>query len=267
MSDKLDPGNRYGGAARLYGRAGFARIRAARVLVVGVGGVGSWTVEALARSGVGTLGLCDLDDVCVTNTNRQIHAVDGTVGMAKVEAMRSRVALIDPTMKVEGIQRFFTKSASAEILGAGWDVVVDAIDVMNPKCQLIADCLAADIPVVTCGGAGGKSDPTQIRSDDLASARNDPMLRRVRSLLRREFGFAQRNKDPFGVRAVFCLQNPVYPWANGSVCNKPEMGESLRLDCASGFGTSCAMTGSLGFAAAAEALDVVVCGSDHGDQV
>jgi len=145
--------------------------------------------------------------------------------------------------------------------------VVDAIDVMNPKCQLIADCLAADIPVVTCGGAGGKSDPTQIRSDDLASARNDPMLRRVRSLLRREFGFAQRNKDPFGVRAVFCLQNPVYPWANGSVCNKPEMGESLRLDCASGFGTSCAMTGSLGFAAAAEALDVVVCGSDHGDQV
>lgn len=154
MIDELVPGNRYGGAARLYGRAGFARIRAARVLVVGIGGVGSWTVEALARSGVGTLGLCDLDDVCVTNTNRQIHAVDGTVGMAKVEAMRARVALIDPTMKVEAIQRFFTKNSSAEILGAGWDVVVDAIDSMNPKCQLIADCLAARIPIVTCGGAG-----------------------------------------------------------------------------------------------------------------
>ena len=140
-------------------------------------------------------------------------------------------------------------------------MVVDAIDSMKPKCQLLADCLSKGIPVVTCGGAGGKSDPTSIRSADLAEATNDPLLRRVRKLLRKDFSFPQRNKEPFGVRAVFSIQNPVFPWADGTVCEAPEEGESLRLDCASGFGTSCAMTGSLGFAAAAEALKLVAVGA------
>ncbi|QQL43693.1 tRNA threonylcarbamoyladenosine dehydratase [Sulfuriroseicoccus oceanibius] len=252
--NRQDPAVRYGGTARLYGRAGFERVRAARVCVIGVGGVGSWVAESLLRSGVGTIGLVDLDDVCMTNTNRQVHALERTVGQPKVEAMRDRLLAIDSAARVETYGRFFTAASSDELLGHDWDFVVDAIDSVRAKCQLIADCVGRRIPMVVCGGAGGKSDPTALRTGDVATATHDPLLKKVRRVLRTEHGFSKAEREAFGVPAVYSVQNPVFPWADGSVCETPEPNQSLRLDCASGFGTACHVTGAFGFAAAAVAM-------------
>lgn len=258
--DRNDPAVRYGGVARLVGRTGFERVRAARVCVIGVGGVGSWAAESLVRSGVGTIGLIDLDDVCLTNTNRQVHALDATVGQPKVEAMRNRMLAIDGTAKVECYSRFFTANSSDDLLGENWDFVVDAIDGVRAKCQLIADCVRRGLPMVACGGAGGKSDPTALRTGDVATATNDPLLKKVRKILRTDHGFSKVDREPFGVPAVYSVQNPVFPWADGSVCETPEPNHSLKLDCASGFGTACHVTGAFGFAAAAVALRTLAGG-------
>lgn len=242
-------GERFSGVGRLYGRAGMERLSEAHVCVIGVGGVGSWTVEALARSGVGRLTLIDLDDVCVTNTNRQLHALDGAVGRPKVAVMAERVGRINPGCQVRAWDEFFTPSTAEEILAEGYDYVVDAIDQAHNKVLMIARCRALGIPVVTVGAAGGKRDPGQVRIADLTETTGDRLLRRVRKELRQKHGFP-RGTRRWKLPCVFSTEAAMYPTADGSVCDTPDPEVSLRLDCSSGFGTATFVTGTFGFMAA-----------------
>ena len=263
MSDQSDTSDylqRFGAIARLYGRTGLDKLRAAHVCVIGIGGVGSWTVEALARSGVGALTLIDMDDVCITNVNRQLHALDGQVGRPKVEAIADRVRLINPHCQVNAVTEFFTK-ASADHLLASYSFVVDATDKLGNKCVIITTSRERGIPVLTIGGAGGKRDGTQVRVRDLAHTEQDELLRQVRRKLRREFGFTQglHRSDPsvqvpFDIPAVFSPEKPVFPHADGTCSLEPEPGTSLTLDCASGFGTATHVTAAFGLAAAGEVV-------------
>ena len=167
---------RFGGIARLYGDDGLEKLRAAHVCVVGIGGVGSWTAEALARSGVGNLTLIDLDEVCLTNTNRQIHALKDSIGKAKVQEMDKRIRGINPDCTVETRVEFFTEQTSDSILATRYDYVVDAIDGVSNKSLLLAQCRAREIPVITCGAAGGRRDSTAVCVADLARAKYDRLF-------------------------------------------------------------------------------------------
>jgi tRNA A37 threonylcarbamoyladenosine dehydratase len=256
MSD--DFGERFGGIGRLLGADALRRLRAAHVCVIGVGGVGSWTVEGLARSGIGALTLVDLDDVCVTNVNRQLPALDGAIGRPKVAVLAERVCLINPACRVETLAEFFTAASAARLLAPKFDCVVDAIDSMSNKALLIAECVKRNLPCVTIGGAGGRRDPTRIRAADLGEAMNDELLRLVRKKLRRDHGFARGEGNLYGVRCVYSAEKPVFPWADGTCQAEPEPGSNLKLDCASGFGTAVFVTGAFGLAAAGEAVNLIV---------
>jgi len=245
---------RFSGIARLYGTRAWERVRSGRVCVVGIGGVGSWTVEALARSGVGHVTLVDLDDICVSNTNRQLHTTDATVGQSKVAAMAARARSIAPDCDVATVEDFAVAETIDGILEPGFDVVVDAIDDTRNKCRLIAACRERAVACVVSGGAGGRRDPSRLSIDDLARSGGDGLLRDVRRTLRRDFGFA--SDAPWGVAAVFSTERPVFPGADGEVCERPD-GTSLRLDCATGFGTASYVTGVVGLAAAGVAVDLL----------
>lgn len=249
-----DYDQRFSGIARLYGAAGLARLRVAHVCVIGVGGVGSWTVEALARSGIGALTLIDLDDVCVTNVNRQLPALDGAIGRPKITVLAERVRLINPECRVEQRAEFFTPATAAALLEPGYDFVVDATDKLANKCAIIVGCRERGIPVLTSGSAGGRRDGTAVRVCDLAFSIQDELLRQVRRKLRREFDFPRDVAADFDVSCVFTPEPPLYPWANGTCRVEPEPGSSLTLDCATGFGTATFITGAFGFAAAGEVV-------------
>ena len=254
-SNAGDFADRFGGIARLYGRAGLERLRASHVCIIGVGGVGSWVVEALARSGVGGLTLIDLDDVCVTNVNRQLPALDGQIGRPKVDVLAERVRLIQPSCEVKTIPDFFTAANAAELLTPRYDFVIDATDKMTNKCVIIAGCRERGVPVLTFGGAGGKRDGTAVRVADLPPSEQDELFRQVRRKLRRDFGFPRGSQEDFDVPCVYSPEKPVFPWSNGTCAVEPEPGgESLQLDCASGFGTATFVTGAFGFAAAGEVV-------------
>ncbi|MCP5522755.1 MAG: tRNA threonylcarbamoyladenosine dehydratase [Verrucomicrobiales bacterium] len=244
-----DWSERFGGIGRLFGTAGLDRLRAARVMVVGIGGVGSWVVEALARSGVGHLRLVDLDDVCVTNVNRQLHALDGTIGRPKVHVMAERVHCINPACTVEPVADFFTAQNADELLTVALDHVVDAIDNAPLKALLVARSTALGRPVTTSGGAGGRRDPSRIMRTDLAASTHDPLLAEVRRILRREHGFPAAG-IPFGVESVFSTEAPVFPTPDGGICPIREPDSDLRLDCHRGFGTASFVTGAFGLALA-----------------
>jgi tRNA threonylcarbamoyladenosine dehydratase len=241
---------RFGGVGRLYGKEGLNRIQQAHVCVVGLGGVGSWAVEALARSGIGALTLVDLDDVCISNVNRQLHALDGELGRPKVEVMARRVRAINPDCAVHPMQAFFLKSNADQILRTRFDYVLDAFDSPSRKCVLIALCRERGIPVITCGAAAGRRDPTAVEVTDLAFSSHDRLLEEVRGKLRSRHGFP-RGKNPFGVECVLSREPVIYPGADGMVCAAPGEEQDLRLDCNTGFGTASFVTGTFGFVAAA----------------
>lgn len=258
--------HRFGGIARLYGQAALDRFRTARVAVIGIGGVGSWAVESLARSGIGHLTLVDLDEICVTNVNRQLHAMDGQIGRQKTDAMADRATAIHPDGEVRVVPRFFNESSAAEILDDGFDAVIDAIDHTRHKALLLAECHRRGIPTVTCGGAGGRRDPTRIRVTDLARSGADPLLEQLRRSLRREFGFpkpdGRRNPEPFGIEAVYTDEPPWFSQCDGSVSReRPDSGDSLRLNCSSGFGTATHVTASFGLIAAGRVLEKLAAGA------
>jgi tRNA A37 threonylcarbamoyladenosine dehydratase len=259
---------RFAGVGRLYGRAGLERLAVAHVAVIGLGGVGSWAVEALARSGIGALTLVDMDDVCVSNTNRQIHALDNNGGRPKAEVLRERVLAINPECNVRAIPRFFTATTSAEILAPGFDFVVDAIDSLKDKCHLLAECRARAIPVVTSGGCAGKRDGTALRVTDLAKSGADNLLRIVRRKLRREHGFPRAGKA-FGIPCVWseeiaagmpadacaCADSASPADAPAEACAPALPGgelpdDSMRPNCEWGYGTAVFVSGAFGFAAA-----------------
>jgi tRNA threonylcarbamoyladenosine dehydratase len=240
---------RFGGVARLVGWSGLKRLRAARVCIVGVGGVGSWAAEALARSGVGGLTLVDFDEVCISNVNRQLHAVTGRFGQPKVAVMAERLQTIDPEGVIHPVQAFLTASNAAQILSAGFDHVVDAIDQPAMKALLIAHCRELKIPVISVGAAGGRRDPTAIRVSDLSRVTHDRLLQAARKILRSEHGFARAPRC-LGVDCVHSAEPVVYPTADGEVSLKRGSAVNLRLDCRSGYGTAAFVTGAFGFAAA-----------------
>ncbi|GBG01175.1 tRNA threonylcarbamoyladenosine dehydratase [Azospira sp. I13] len=242
---------RFGGVARLYGNAALARFRSAHVCVVGIGGVGSWTVEALARSGVGALTLVDLDHIAESNINRQLHALDSTLGQAKIEAMAARIHQINPDCQVVGVDDFVAPDNLDTLLGGlpAVDVLVDAIDGVRAKTALLAWCRGRGITVVTCGAAGGQLDPCRIRVEDLARTTQDPLLAKVRGQLRKFHGFPRDAKKKFAIAAVYSEEPLRYPDA---ACAPPG-GGGAPLNCA-GFGSAVAVTASFGLTAASVAL-------------
>jgi tRNA A37 threonylcarbamoyladenosine dehydratase len=248
--------SRFGGVGRLFAASGLERLRRAHVCVVGIGGVGSWAVEALARSGVGQLTLIDLDDVCISNVNRQLHALDGELGKPKVEVMARRVQAINPDCQVHALHAFFLKSNAAEILKTRFDAVIDAIDSPSRKAVLIALCREHAIPVIATGAAGGRRDPTAVEVVELAFSSHDRLLQEVRGLLRRRHGFP-RGKKPFGVECVVSREAVVYPKSDGTVCAGQAENLDLRLDCNSGYGTASFVTGTFGFVAAARVVQMI----------
>lgn len=242
----FDAGRRFGGVGRLYGEKSAARFAQARVCVVGIGGVGSWAAEAMARNAVGALTLIDLDVVAESNANRQIHALDDVWGQAKVEAMKARVQAINPACRVTTVDDFVTEENLPTLLG-GHDVIIDAIDQVRVKVAMAAWCVAQGVPLVMAGGAGGKQDPSLIRIDDLSRTEQDPLLAKVRAQLRKQHGFPRDAKKRFGVPAVYSSE----PLQRPEVC---ETGVGPQgLSCA-GYGSAVCVTAPFGFFAAAAAL-------------
>ena len=251
---------RFGGLARLYGAAALPRLQAAHVCIVGVGGVGSWVVEGLARSGIGALTLVDLDDVCLTNVNRQLPALDGNIGRPKVLALAERIKLINPSCVVTTVSEYFTAKTADTLLATRFTWVADCIDLMSNKALLIAECTRRGQPVLTAGSAGGRRDATRIRVNDLGDSHGDELLRQVRKKLRRDYGFAKGEGNTYGIPCVSTQEQPVFPWADGTCAGEPEPGSNLRLDCATGFGTAVFITGAFGFAAAGEMVRRIAAG-------
>jgi tRNA A37 threonylcarbamoyladenosine dehydratase len=248
-----DVQRRFGGIERLYGPGILARLAAAHVVVVGIGGVGAWAAEALARSGVGRLTLIDLDHVAESNINRQVQALSATLGQAKVLAMQERIAAINPACVVTTIEEFIAEDNVDRLIPA-CGAVVDAIDQVRAKAALIAHCRRAKIPVVTTGGAGGRTDPTRIRGDDLSRTVQDALASKVRARLRKDYGFPREPKKKFGVACVFSDEQIRRP-AGGEACDVDEAGLH-GLNCA-GYGSSVCVTAAFGFAAAARVLGIL----------
>jgi tRNA A37 threonylcarbamoyladenosine dehydratase len=241
---------RFGGIARLYGKSGLQKLRAAHVCVVGIGGVGTWAAEALARSGVGALTLVDLDEVCVTNINRQLHALTETVGRAKVEAMAERIRAINPDCRVTAEQKFFNEQTAEELLAPKFDFVLDAIDDVTNKVLLLVQCHDKNLSVVTCGGAGGRRELTSVRVGDLSKAGHDKLLSEVRRRLRQEHHFPA-GQSAMDILCVYSVERPVFPQPDGSVCEMRSAAEDgARLNCNGGLGSATFVTGAFGFAAA-----------------
>lgn len=256
---------RFDRAARLFSEPGLHALMDARVLVFGMGGVGSFAAEALARSAVGELVLIDFDDVCVTNTNRQLHALRGNVGRPKCEVMAERLRLAHPTGTVVARKEFYSEEASDELLSGRIDYVIDAIDSIKAKTHLIATCLRRAIPIVSSMGAAARIDPTRVRTADLADTEVCPLARDVRRLLRTQHGVAMKRRHPIGVTAVFSDENPIapspvsYDEGQGFVCVCPNKDNGLytcekraRIDGSASF-----VTGTFGLVAASVAVRAI----------
>ncbi len=251
--------HRFGGIARLYGQAVLDRFQKARVAVIGVGGVGSWAVESLARSGIGAITMVDLDEICITNVNRQLHAMDGQIGRQKTDAMADRALAIHPACEVVVVPKFFNEKSAAEILDPGFDAVIDAIDTTRHKTLLVAECHRRGIYAVTCGGAGGRRDPTRIRVADLAYSGKDPLLLQLRRSLRNDYGFPKipqkEEPVPLGIDAVYSDEPPWYSQCDGGVSLEKPDESSHRLNCTFGFGSATHIVASFGLIAAGRVLD------------
>jgi tRNA threonylcarbamoyladenosine dehydratase len=239
---------RFGGIGRLFGLKGLEKIRRSKIMVIGIGGVGSWVAESLARTGVGAMTLVDLDDVCVTNINRQVHAVSTTVGQFKVDVMKNRVRDINPHCEVETKQCFFNPKNLETIFDRSYDFIIDACDDFTNKCHLIDHCRKNNIPLIVMGGAGGKIDPLQIKVTDMSVSSNDRLLARLRKKLRQDFAFPLENEGNFGVWAVWSHERAVYPTADGCLTYRPP-GLAKNMDCEEGFGSASFVTGAFAFAA------------------
>ena len=249
----MDRQRRFGGIARLYGQVGLERFARARVAVIGIGGVGSWAVEALARSGIGGLDLFDLDHVAESNVNRQLPALDGNFGMAKVEAMARRVQAINPDCRVNSRECFIETENLNLLTDVAYDFVIDCIDNFRIKAALIAACRRGKRPVITVGGAGGQIDPTRIRLADLSRSEQDPLLSRTRKLLRREYGFPANPKRRFDVPCVFSTEQQRYPDVDGGVCLERTSGLEASLNCG-GYGSVMTVTASFALVAVSHVL-------------
>jgi len=246
---------RFAALQRLYGEQATTLISDLHVCVVGIGGVGSWALEALARTGVGTLTFIDNDEVSLGNVNRQLHALNETVGRSKVSVMAERVMQINPRCRCYPIDDFLTMKTLESYLDRGYDYVIDAIDSIQFKAAMIAFCQRRKIPVVATGGAGGRTDPAAIQVRDLSRTWNDALAAKVRQRLRGEYGFTRNPKRRFGVECVFSTQQPVYPKEDGSVGPEKPGIHGVSLDCRFGYGSAAFVTASFGMVAASRAVN------------
>ncbi|WP_211464476.1 tRNA cyclic N6-threonylcarbamoyladenosine(37) synthase TcdA [Collimonas silvisoli] len=253
--DEIDFDRRFGGIARLYGAAALARFLQAHVCVIGVGGVGSWAIEALARSAIGNLTMIDLDNLAESNINRQVHALTDTLGQAKVSALAARVAQINPYCHVTEVEDFITADNLPEMIGEQrYDYVIDAIDNVRAKTALIAYCRDKGIRLITIGGAGGQVDPTRIEIRDLSKTEQEPLLAKVRKRLRSEHRFPRGDRNRFGVDAVFSTE-PLSAPLTEEVCSiDADAAPGVTgLNCA-GYGSAVVVTATFGLVAAAHVL-------------
>lgn len=245
-----EPGERrFGGLRRLYGEADYARLRALRVAVVGLGGVGSWTVEALARSGVARLVLIDFDHVSESNINRQLQALGATLGQAKGEALRARIADIHPGCEVQVVDEFATPENWPALLPGAVDAVVDACDQTSAKTAMAAWALKAGVPLILTGAAGGKREPQRVEVGDLSEASHDPLLASLRQRLRKHHGAPRTGA--IGLRCVYSREPVARP--QGQACEVP----AAPLACA-GYGSSVMVTATFGLVAAAQAVEAAL---------
>ena len=249
----------YIGTRRLLGDSAWGRLRSARVGVVGVGGVGSWAAEMLVRSGVAKVTLIDLDDVCITNVNRQLQALPGTVGRLKVEVLAQRLRSIAPDCEVRPVAEYFTAASAERHLAWCPDGVVDAIDSIRHKTELVAACHRQGLPVVVAGAAGGRRDPCRLRCNDLARASHDPLLRELRKRLRRQHGFPADGEGAFGIAAIHSDEPPGYPDPDraGGVCDRLPAGARVGVACDATMGSAGYVTAAFGMAAAARLVEEI----------
>ncbi len=265
-----DMERRFGGLERLYGAPGLARLMQAHVAVAGIGGVGSWCVEALARSGIGALTLIDLDHVAESNINRQLHALTETLGQSKVEAMAARVRGINPACRLNLVDDFVTPENVEQVLASDVTLLVDCTDQISAKTAMILACRDRKRPVVVCGGAGGKTDSLSLRASDLSGALNDALLAKLRNTLRRKHGYpkasdqggkVRRRVPKMGVRTLWFDQPAQLPhlWLE-ETAQAEAAGTALQgLSCA-GYGSSVTVTAAMGMAAANEAITWLLTG-------
>ncbi|TAL87953.1 MAG: tRNA threonylcarbamoyladenosine dehydratase [Candidimonas sp.] len=265
----IDMQRRFGGIERLYGPSGLERLRVAHIAVAGIGGVGSWCVEALARSGVGALTLIDLDHIAESNINRQLHALTDTLGVGKTEAMARRIAGINPDCRVRQIDDFVTPENVRELLAHDVGLLVDCTDQASAKIAMILEARDRRLPLVVCGGAGGKTNPLALRASDLSQALNDALLAKLRNSLRRQHGYPKasdqagkpRKRIPkMGVRVVWFDQPARLP----TLWMEPVRGdagdEGLQGLSCSGYGSLVTVTAAMGLAAASEAMHYLLEG-------
>ncbi len=275
---EMDVARRFGGVSRLYGATGLAKLQAAHICVIGIGGVGSWAAEALARSAVGNITLIDLDNIAESNVNRQIHALEGEFGKTKVTAMAERIRAINPLCNVNEIEDFVTPENINDALGGNihaasgaLKIIIDATDDVKAKIAMAVFCKQRNIPLIMAGGAGGRLDATKIKTADLAHVTGDKLLAKVRNLLRRDFNFPKasntKKSAKFGILAVYSDEQTLKPdvinikkdalqanihAGSGEACFAES--ESITgLNCA-GYGSSVCVTAPFGFAAAGLAI-------------
>ena len=261
MEASIDLNRRFGGVARLYGTASLVTLQQSHIAVVGVGGVGSWAAEALARNAVGTVTLVDLDNIAESNVNRQLHAVEGNFGKAKVTAMAERMLAINPMLKVIEIEDFVTPENISQIFKEKLDGIVDCMDDAKAKMALAAFCKTKKIPLVMVGGAGGRLDPTRIQTADLAEVQHDKLLAKVRNGLRRDYGFikgrdgVKQKQAKMYVPCVYSDEPVIQPETQlGPIC---ETNAITGLNCA-GYGSSVCVTAPFGFTAVALLLRILL---------
>lgn len=261
-----DFNRRFSGVRRLYGDIGLIKLQPAHVVVVGIGGVGSWAAEALARHAIGMLTLVDLDNIAESNVNRQIHALDGNFGKAKITAMRERIFCINPACHVREIEDFVTLENISKLLdsrsGYKIDIIVDCIDDAKAKIALAAFCKNTQTPMIMSGSAGGRHDPTKIKVADLAFVHGDKLLAKVRNQLRRDYDFPKAQNDnkhtkisaKFDIKCVYSDEPMTKPDIG---CEEDSNAAITGLNCA-GYGSSVCVTAPFGFAAAQLAIDMII---------
>lgn len=256
---RADYSQRFAGISRLYnakyGDNVLDTLKASHICVIGIGGVGSWAVEALARSGVGQISMIDMDDICISNTNRQIHTLVDNIGQLKTEVMKTRLEQINPEIKVQIIDDFISPENLSQYLSQGYDYLIEAIDNVKTKAAIIAYCKRNKLPIISIGGAGGQSDPSQIQIADLTKTIQDPLMSKVRAVLRKDYGFSKNPKRKFGVDAVFSTQPLIFPKTTDS-CEF-----SATMNCANGFGAATMVTASFAFFAVARVIEKLLAKS------
>ncbi|OCG19850.1 MULTISPECIES: tRNA cyclic N6-threonylcarbamoyladenosine(37) synthase TcdA [unclassified Gilliamella] len=251
---------RFSGIARLYGESALQCFSQAHICVIGIGGVGSWVAESLARSGIGQITLIDMDDICVTNTNRQIHALKSNIGKAKTSVMAERILQINPECTVNEVDDFINANNVSQYLGSKqdprYDYIIDAIDSVRDKAAVLAYCKRQKLKIITIGGAGGQKDPTQIKIADLAKTIQDPLAAKLRERLKNDYNLHKDSKGKFAIPCVYSTEQLIYPAKNGQTCfTKSEADSNKKMDCESGFGAITMVTATFGFVAVSYVLN------------